>query len=148
MPLSITKHRLGFCRFSISSAIRTSPPFRHANLTRAKCLLRRDPRRLQHAINTSDPDSQLGRDPLTGYPLPVEFKNLVALGASGRFPTLIFSLRLGLGHSFPLSLQHHLAFELADRGQEVQHQPSGSASPCRFPPTGFEGSLLSFPAGR
>jgi len=41
------------------------------------------------------------------------------------FPSFILPLQLRLGHSLSLSFQHHLAFKLADRGQEVQHQPSG-----------------------
>src|ERR1019366_4291115 len=61
---------------------------------------------------------------LAGESLSIQFKNLVTLGAGGGFPTLIFPLSLGLGDTFPLPFQHHLAFKLADRSQQVQHQPS------------------------
>ena len=65
-------------------------------------LLRRQPRGFQHAINRGNPNSKLIlRDPFAGKPLPVKFKNLVALspslGDALAFSHFAFASFFGLG---------------------------------------------------
>ena len=54
--------------------------------------------------------------------LSVKGSDLIGFGASGWPPTFVFALGLCPGDALALALQHHLALELSDARQHIEHE--------------------------
>jgi len=59
-----------------------------------------------------------------GHRLSLSMKShrLLCLQPSTRFPSQITVLRLGFGDPFPLSLKHHVTFELSESAEDRQNE--------------------------
>src|SRR4051794_29544945 len=78
-------------------------------------------------VNTGPTNAQAFGDLHRPQSLCPERLDLISLGPRRRFTSLVSALSFRLGDAFPLTLQHHLAFELGYRAQNVEHELAGGA---------------------
>jgi len=78
----------------------------------------------ERAIDRCHADAEFLGDALARRALVGEPDDVVRLGPSGRRPAPVLAFALGLGNALALALQHHLALELRDAADHVQHQPA------------------------
>src|SRR5690242_15803890 len=70
--------------------------------------------RIQHTIHTSPANPEPAGNFNWSQPLGLECPDFLSPSPCSRFSTLVFSVSLRLGDSFPLPLQHQFALEGGD----------------------------------
>src|SRR6185437_3455305 len=81
--------------------------------------------RRQQPVDAGPADAELGCDLAWPDTLPVQYRHLIRLYSRGWLAPLVPTVPLRFRDPFLLAFKHHLALELPDGADYVEHEPAG-----------------------